>query len=179
MASLCVLGAGPPFFKYTIQPQVDYTKAVGSTLKLVTGFIALAALGGFVAYFLSEPDDQSTEKRAQKFSAAAQPGSSITDAIRASPDFKKVTFGPCGHLESSPDSGPKGSLIFSPATGAFARFTSFDEFISHNPKLLSEHDQCRHVGVEYMTQFPYRGQIDLELDGRGVIKAAGKPIFFN
>jgi hypothetical protein len=152
---------------------------VGNTLKTLTGLIALAALAGLVVYFISEPDERSTEKRSERFSAAAQPGTSITDALHASPDIKKITFGPCGHLESSPDSGPTGSLIFSPPTGAFARFTSFDEFISHNPKLLSEHEECRRVRVEYMTQFPYRGQIDLELDGRGIIKAAGKLAYFN
>jgi len=147
--------------------------------KIATSLTALAALGGLLFYFLSEPDEYSTERQAQRFADAAKPGTSLDAAVKASPDFKSLTFGLCGHLDASPDSGPHGSLIFSPATGAYARFTSFDEFTSHNPKLLSEHGECRHVGVLYMIQFPFRGQVDLELDGRGVILKSSGPVFFN
>jgi hypothetical protein len=152
---------------------------VGHAPKIIAVFVLLTALGGLVAYFLSEPDDHSTEKLAARFANAAKRGVALDAAVKASPEFKSVTFGACGHLDASPDSGPQGSLIFSPITGAFTRFTSFDEFTSRNPKLLSEHQECRHVGVLYMTQFPFRGQINLELDGRGVILKASGPFFFN
>lgn len=152
---------------------------MGHILKILAALVALTALGGLTIYFLSEPDEHSTEKQAKRFADAAKPGVALDAAVKASPDFKSVTFGGCGHLDASPDSGPRGSLIFSPSTGAFVRYTSFDEFTSHNPKLLSEHAECRQVGVLYMTQFPFRGQIDLELDGRGVILKASGPLFFN
>ena len=171
MAPLYVLRAGPPFFQYPY--------LVGHLLKVLAGLTALLALGGLVAYFLSEPDEHSTEKQAKRFAAAAVPGASLVDAIQASPDFHSAIFGNCGHLDASPDSGPKGSLIFSPPTGAYARYTSFAEFASHNPKLLSEHEECRRITVEYMTQFPFRGRVEVYVDGKGVIRNAKGPVFFN
>lgn len=139
--------------------------------------VALFALGGLTAYFVSEPDQHRTERAARRFDAAAGVGSHIADAIRATPDFKSVTFGSCGHLDASPDSGPKGSLIFSPVVGAFARYSDFDEFLKLNPTLLG-HEACREVSVLYETIFPYRGQIDLEVDGRGIVRKKQPVVFF-
>jgi len=152
---------------------------MGHLLKVAAGVLAIVAIGGLVVYFLSEPDDHSTEKQTKRFAAAAQPGASLVDAVHASPDFHSAIFGSCGHLDASPDSGPKGSLIFSPPAGAFARYTSFEEFTSHNPKLLSDHEECRKVIFEYMTQFPFRGRVEVYVDGRGVIRNSQGPVFFN
>ena len=135
-------------------------------------------MAALVSYFVSEPDLHKTEKLANKFAASAAIGSSIADAIRANPEFKSITFGSCGHLDASPDSGPKDSLIFSPSSGAFARYTDFDAFTARNPTLISGHEECREISVLYMTIFPYRGQVDVRVDGRGLIRAKQSPKFF-
>ncbi|MGZ3651140.1 MAG: hypothetical protein ACXVB9_20440 [Bdellovibrionota bacterium] len=148
-------------------------------LKILAGTLVVLALGALVSYFISDPDLHITKKRANQFAASAQVGLSLADALRGNADFKSVTFGSCGHLDASPDSGPKGSLIFSPAVGEFARYTSVDEFFSHNPKLISAHEECRTISVLYMTIFPYRGQIDLSVDERGLIRKRNDPVFFD
>jgi hypothetical protein len=144
----------------------------------LAGLIALLLLGALVGYFLSDPDEHRTARLTRRFDEASAPGAHIADAVRASPDFKSITFGGCGHLDASPDSGPKGSLIFSPVIGAFARYTSFDEFLKDNPTLLSRHEECRTLSVLYETIFPYRGQIDLVVDGRGLVLKKAPPVFF-
>ncbi len=113
-----------------------------------------------------------------RFDEASAEGKFLADAVRASPDFKSITLGRCGHVDASPDSGPKGSLIFSPVVGAFARYLSFEDFLHLNPSLF-EHESCRTISVLYEEIFPYRGQIDLEVDERGIIRKKNPPVFFN
>lgn len=141
------------------------------------GVFAAAGLAALVTYFLSEPDRTKTKERAEKFHQAAQPDTPLAQAIHASPDFHSVLFGPCGHLDASPDSGPKGSLIFSPAEGPFARYSNFEEFLKLNPKLIKEHESCRRITVQYMMIFPYQGAVDVDVDEEGKIIVAAPPVF--
>ncbi len=146
-------------------------------LVVLIGVFSLAGLAALVTYFLSEPDRTKTQERAKKFHQAAQPGAALTKAIHASPDFHSVIFGPCGHLDASPDSGPKGSLIYSPAEGPFARYSGFEEFMRLNPKLIEEHEGCRRLTVQYMVIFPYQGTVDVDVNEKGIIVQAAPPVF--
>lgn len=148
-------------------------------MKIWTTVFVLFVLGALTVYFLSSPDSRKTETYANRFAAAAGPGAHLADAVRASPDFKSITFGGCGRLNASPDSGPEGSFIYVPTQGAFARYTSFDEFLRLNPKILAEHEECRNVSVLFEAIFPYRGQVDLLVNERGIVVKRGEPVFFN
>ncbi|HEY8280044.1 MAG TPA: hypothetical protein VIH99_10490 [Bdellovibrionota bacterium] len=148
------------------------------TSALVAVSILLVSLFALVLYFVSVPDLRKTETNAKLLYEHATQGGSLAEVIGASPHFARVDFGGCGSLAPSTDSGPKGSLIFSPAVGAFARYATFDEFLRLNPKLLASHDECRRISVLYMAIFPYRGVVDLEVDGKGRILFIADPRFF-
>jgi hypothetical protein len=140
--------------------------------------ISLLSMLLLALYFVSVPDLRKTAKRAWDFYKAAERGGEIADVLRASPRFTEIVFGNCGRLAESPDSGPKGSLIFSPAEGPFARYSSVEEFLRLNATLISQHEECRKVTVLYRTIFPYSGEVEVGLDKSGAILTVKDPQFF-
>ena len=146
-------------------------------LQVFGGVLLLSALAGVTAYFMGDPAKKRTENDTNRFFQAAALGAPLADAVRASPNFFSVVFGSCGRLAPSPDSGPKGSLIFSPSKGEFARYSSFDEFLKLNATLFQGHEYCRYVVVTYMSIFPYQGKVGVFVDEKGVIREKSMPVF--